>query len=396
MLTPEPPYPLRGGGAYRVASLLHYFASFAEIDLILISESGRPALLPPGVVRRQSVIPLPKHGKGLVERYLRNARRAVTGVPPLIDRLAGLEHAIEAAIAGRRYDIGLIEHFWCAPYVAPLSRVCTRTVLDLHNVESVLHKRCASVSRGVIAAGHARFAGMSQRLEAEWLPRYSLILATSPEDAALIHRIAPAARCLVYPNALPWVDTPQSTAGPDVVFSGNFEYHPNIDAVQFLTREIWPEVHRRHPARKLRLVGRGDAFVRHFVPKGMNIEMSGPVESAFDEIGKAALVIAPLRAGSGTRIKILEAWAAARPIVATTLAAEGLAARSDDNILLADSPAAFADAIDRVLYDAPLARRIGAAGRLTFESHYTWNAAWKALNLNPQVTQSTELNRYTV
>lgn len=396
ILTPEPPYPLQGGGAYRIASLLHYFARFADVDLILISESGKPALLPPGLVRHQSVIPLPKHGKGLVERYLRNARRALTGVPPLIDRLSGLEHAIQSAIGGKQYDLGVVEHFWCAPYEASLSSVCARTVLDLHNVESVLHQRCAPVSRGAIAAGHARFARMSRKLESEWLPRYSLVFTTSEGDAALIKEIAPGARTVVYPNALPWVEAPQSLPGGDVVFSGNFEYHPNIDAVRFFTREIWPEIHRRHPERKLRLVGRGDTFVRHFLPDVMNIEMTGPVESAFDEIAKAAVVVAPLRAGSGTRIKILEGWAAARPVVATTLAAEGLAARSEDNILLADSAAAFADAMDRLLNGAALAQRMGAAGRRTFESKYTWNASWKALDTNPQLTQSTELNRYTV
>ena len=97
MLAPEAPYPLHGGGAYRTASLLHYFAGFADIDLVLISESG-PALLPPGLVRKQSVIGLPAHGNGTLERYFRNARRALAGVPPLVDRLSGFGPAILQAI----------------------------------------------------------------------------------------------------------------------------------------------------------------------------------------------------------------------------------------------------------------------------------------------------------
>lgn len=395
MLTPEPPYPLRGGGAYRIASLLHYFAEPCDVDLILISESGDPALIPPGLVRKQWVIPLPRHGKGTIERYLRNARRAIAGVPPLIDRLAGLESSIGHIVQGRHYDLCLVEHFWCAPYIEVLSPVCDRTVLDLHNVESVLHKRCGAVSKGVVAAGHRRFAKMSERLEAEWLPRYSAVLATSAADAALVSQIAPEARCSVYPNSLPWVERPQRSEGRDIVFSGNFEYHPNIDAVQFLIGSIWPEIHRRHPGLWLRLVGRGDKFVRHLVPPEMNIEVTGAVENAFEEIAKAALVIAPLRTGSGTRIKILEAWSAARPLVATSLAAEGLAIMNGDNILLADSASTFADAVDRLLSDGEYRQRLADAGRLTFESNYTWQAAWRNLNINLQLTLSNELNRYT-
>ena len=81
MLSPEPPYPLNGGGAFRTASLLHYFAQLGPVDLILLSQNGKPALLPPGLVRSQQVIPLPRHNASVVARYARNARRAVRGIP---------------------------------------------------------------------------------------------------------------------------------------------------------------------------------------------------------------------------------------------------------------------------------------------------------------------------
>jgi hypothetical protein len=190
LLTPEPPYPLDGGGAFRTASLLHYFARFAQVDLILISLNGQPAPLPPGLVRTQRVIPLPYHNPGVVARYVRNASRAMRGVPPLIDRLAGLSKPIERAIGSLHYDLGIVEHFWCAPYVAQLERSCTETVLDLHNVESVLHERCAMLDNGLIRAGHRRFAAASRKLESALLPRFSTVLATSEEDARLVRGIA--------------------------------------------------------------------------------------------------------------------------------------------------------------------------------------------------------------
>jgi glycosyltransferase involved in cell wall biosynthesis len=395
MLAPEAPYPLHGGGAYRTASLLHYFAGFADVDLVLISESGRPALLPSGLIRRQSVIGLPSHGKGTLERYLRNARRAIAGVPPLVDRLSGLGPSILQAIGEDRYELGIVEHSWCAPYINEIASVCKVTVLDLHNVESVLHQRCAAASRGLVKVGHKRFARVSQTLESKLFPEYSLILATSPKDAALVNRIAPSARVAVYPNSLPWVETtriemPQVAVRPFIAFSGNFEYHPNIDAVRFLLDEIWPEIRRRHPEFRLRLIGRNsDSF------RAPGVEATGPVEDALSEIGAASVVIAPLRIGSGTRIKILEAWASGRPVVATPLAMEGLNFEEGHDVLLATTVTELADTVDLLLADPQTSERIARAGRLRFQSEYTWEAAWRTLALIPQLMLSNELNRYT-
>ena len=382
MLSPEAPYPLNGGGAYRTASLLHYFARFASVDLILICDSGQPAELPKGLVTSQQVIPLPVHSRNVVARYVRNARRAIQGLPPLIDRLAGLDQQIEAAIGGRHYDLAIVEHFWCAPYLDLMKKVADRTLLDMHNIESVLHDRCAAVTSGPVSAGHTRFASAARRMEASLLPRYSIVLAASASDSFAIRTLAPGSRVIVYPNSLPGVEVPQLTERPRVVFSGNFEYHPNIDAVEFLVKEIWPEVHRRHPVLELRLVGRGDQFIRHLLPPDSNIHVTGPVDDAFYEISQALLVVAPLRAGSGTWIKILEAWAAARAVVATPLGAEGLDTHDSGNVAMAGDAGGFVAAMDWLIGDTISRRRIGMAGRRTFETRYCWDAVWRNLDID--------------
>jgi len=406
ILSPEPPYPLHGGGAFRTASLLHYFARFAQVDLILISESGRPAPLPTGLVREQKIVPLPHHNRGMVARYLRNASRALRGVPPLIDRLAGLSAPIEGAIlelGSRRYDLGIVEHFWCAPYVDLLAKYCTQTVLNMHNVESMLHERYAGLpgTEPLVRAGHRRFAAASRKLESALLSRYSAVLAASEEDARLTRERAPESRVQVYPNSLPRVVLPQSREYSRLVFSANFEYQANIDAVRFLVNEIWPRVLKEakplHPDLRLRLVGRGDGFIRHLLPnlEAYGIELTGPIDDALAEIAQARIVVAPLRAGSGTRIKILEAWAAARCVVATPLAAEGLDARDEVNIALESDPARFAARIVRLLDDDASRQRLAVGGRHTFEDLYSWEAAWKTLDLNLQLTLRSGFDRYT-
>ncbi len=391
IVSPEPPYPLHGGGAYRTAALVHYFAQIAPVDLIYISNTGQPALLPEGLVRSQSVIALPPHGNGKAARYFRNAMRAGLGVPPLIDRMSGLGGRIEEAIAGRRYEIGVIEHFWCAPYVEEISRAASRTVLDMHNVESVLHERCAASEGGLAALGHRRFAPASRNLEAKLLPRFDAVLAASEEDAAQISRISPAAKTMIWPNALPMREIPRVERNGTVGFSGNFEYHPNIDAVRFLVNEIWPLIRLRYPDLKLRLIGRGDHHIRGLIRHDNSIEATGQIEDAMAEIAACEVVIAPLRAGSGTRIKILEAWAAARPVVATRMAAEGLSATHNDNCLLEDAPEQFASAVVYLLDSSQERERIGMRARRTFEHCYTWRAAWDQLDFLLQVLRSEEL-----
>lgn len=380
MVSPEPPYPLNGGGAFRIASLLHYFAARGPVDLVLFSESGQPAVLPPGLVRSQMVIPLPIHTKDTLARYLRNARRAINGVPPLVDRLAGHDTRLESMLAGKHYEIGIVEHSWAAPYLRQISRVCEKVVLDLHNIESVLHRRCGETSSGLVAAGQRRFAECSRSLEAEWLPKFSLTLTTSETDAAVARQIAPGSRVAVYPNSLPAAEVPQVEEEPLVVFSGNFEYQPNIDAVEFLMTAIWPEVRKTCPGLRLRLVGRGDKFIRHLIPSAFEVELTGPVESARAEIARAAIVVAPVRAGSGTRIKILEAWAAQRPVIATFLAAEGLNCENNHSIVIVEEPMEFGRAIARLNADPARRAEIALNGRRVFEENYTWPAAWRNLD----------------
>jgi glycosyltransferase involved in cell wall biosynthesis len=384
VLAPEAPYPLAGGGALRTASLVHYLARTRPVDLIVFRQPGAPdpaEQLPAGLARRVSVILLPATGRGRAARAVRNSARLLRGVPPLVDRFAGFEREVAEAIAGRHYGIGLIEHSWCAPYWDRIAPACQRTALDLHNVESLLHARCATVEGPAEALAHRLFRRASLALERTWLPRFSLVLATSEEDAVAARAIAPAARVAVYPNALPIMPLPPSADNEVVVFSGNMEYHPNIGAVRFFRQEVWPRLRARWPALIWRLVGKNPEAVRRFTAGDPRIEVTGPVEDAVRELAQARVAVVPLLAGSGTRLKILEAWAAGRPVVSTTLGAEGLPVRDGENLLLADGGAAFAAAVSRLLESGDLRQSLGRAGRLLVEKEFTWEAAWKKLPL---------------
>jgi polysaccharide biosynthesis protein PslH len=186
---------------------------------------------------------------------------------------------------------------------------------------------------------------------------------------------------VVYPNALPMAPCLRPEKQDVVVFSGNLEYHPNIMAVRFFRREIWPLLRARWPDLVWRLVGKNAHAVRRFTEGDPRIQVTGPVADAIVELAPAKVAVAPLLAGSGTRLKILEAWAAGCAVVSTSLGAEGLDARDGEHLFLADDAAGFAGAVSKLLESAELRVRVAAAGRELYERCYTWQAAWARLDL---------------
>ena len=383
-LLPEAPYPLAGGGALRTASLIHGLARSHELDLIVFRQPMAPdprKLIPPGLAQRISVIDLPANSRSVAARSIRNAVRLIRQVPPLVDRFSGFEREVAAAIEGRRYELAVIEHFWCAGYWEQVRGVADRLVLDLHNVESALHETCALAEGGAEGLAHRVFGRAALELERTWLPCFSMILAASAADAKLIRPRAGESSITVYPNAIPLPPLPVAAREHVIVFSGNLEYHPNTSAVRFFRQEVWPRLRNQWPDLIWRLVGRNPQAVRQWTQGDGRIQVTGPVDDAIAELGRAQVAVAPILAGSGTRLKILEAWGAGLPVVSTTLGAEGLPARDGQHLLLADDGEPFARAVTRLLQDARLRHEMGCAGRALLENQFTWEKAWQHLDL---------------
>jgi hypothetical protein len=167
-LSAEAPYPAVGGGALRSASLLEYLARSYALHAVVFRQAGdpRPDLaIPPGRVKRLDVIDLPYHSKQPMARAMRNAWRMVGNRPPLVDRFSGFADHISRLLTGEQYEIAVIEHFWCAPYVTQLRPHTKSVILDLHNIESVWHSRLAASENGVRCWALRRFATASVALE---------------------------------------------------------------------------------------------------------------------------------------------------------------------------------------------------------------------------------------
>jgi len=381
-VAPETPYPAIGGGALHSAGLLEYLASRYEVDVLVFHEAGARdpvAAFPGGLAREVSCIELPHHAKSPAARAVRNLGRFLRGVPPLNDRFAGFGDQIERWLRGRRYSLAVVEHFWCAPYQELLARHCDRTVLDLIDIESRLWEAYQHADSWPLAALWGRFHRRSLEMEREWLPKFSLLLATSEADAARARGIAPGATVAVYPNTIPHVFLHHAKKEDVIIFSGNLEYYPNVAAVRYFRGAIWPVLRERWPGLVWRLIGKNAPSIRRYVSGDPRIDLRGGVDDAIESLAQAKVAVVPVLSGSGTRVKILEAWAAATAVVSTRLGAEGLAGRHGEHLLIADEAGDFASAVSKLLGSVEERERIEKAGRRLYEAEYTWEAGWEKL-----------------
>lgn len=210
-----------------------------------------------------------------------------------------------------------------------------------------------------------------------WRERQALRLSAasfvcSSADAITLRKLASTDTVHVIPNTVTVPDHihHNPTSGETLGFIGSFAHPPNVDAVEWLLSDIWPQVRQSRPNARLRIAGPGSRqmFGRTHGKDGIEVLDFVDDLGAFYE--SLNLVIAPLRYGAGTRVKIIEAAGYAMPVVSTTLGAEGLAFNNGTEILIADKAVHFADQCVQLLENQDLAIEIGLAARCSFEHYY--------------------------
>jgi len=179
---------------------------------------------------------------------------------------------------------------------------------------------------------------------------------------------------ITVPNSVVFPLQPGSESEPLVLFVGSMGSRPNAQAVDELVQRIWPLVHARLPAARLAIIGSGAELTQSYPPADPSVSFTGFVEDLASWYRRARVVCCPIRHGSGTRVKIIEAAAHARAIVATPLAAEGLALRNGTEILLRSGPAELAAACLQLLQEPAVAARLGEAARTRAAALYERSA----------------------
>jgi glycosyltransferase involved in cell wall biosynthesis len=203
-----------------------------------------------------------------------------------------------------------------------------------------------------------------------------LTIAVSDDDRQRLAALAPRATTAAIPTG---VDIDYFKPGGRgqipgrLVFSGSMDWHPNEDAIQFFSNAILPRIRARVPHASLTVVGRHPSPALRALAERVGLTVTGTVDDVRPAIDEAEVYVVPLRAGSGTRLKIFEALAMAKAVVSTTVGAEGLTLTSGRNVVLADTPEDFANAVVSLLGSPSMRQSLGDAGRHLVETRYSWD-----------------------
>ncbi|MGA8869205.1 MAG: glycosyltransferase family 4 protein [Candidatus Sulfotelmatobacter sp.] len=246
-------------------------------------------------------------------------------------------------------------------------------VLFQHNVETALWRRLASTESNPVRRLAYKIEALKMaRYETAALSRFPQVIAVSDHDREQMLQMSPGCAITVVPTG---VDTRRFAVAqhaeaqpPKIVFTGSMDWEPNIDAVSYFCREILPQVRAEFPSVVFQIVGRNPhAKVKRLASDSVHV--TGTVPSVADYLRDSTVVVVPLRIGGGTRLKIFEAMAMGKALVSTSIGAEGLQVQSGRDLLLADAPAAFADAVVLLLRNTELRRKYEQAAVKTAAQH---------------------------
>lgn len=398
------PYPPDSGARIRTWEIARRFQPDHEVVFALHVRS-------PADVERVDAIR--RHGFQVIAGRINTGWRAAAtilseilrGAPPLfaLRRSRELENELLRVHARAPFDVIQVEHFELARYARIIGgpRQTVRAIV-LHDVLSIAYARMATVEPNLFWRIWRRYNSLRLKAyERKLLRDYTVCIAVSDPDRARIASVVEPQRIHVFPNcvdsaAKTVLDEPDPGA-PAILFTGLFLHPPNADAARWLLGDIFPRVRALLPQCALYLAGADPPRDLKRLSSQPGVILTGRVDDIASCYARCHIAVAPLRSGGGTRLKILEAMAFGRPVVSTTLGAEGLAVNHGEHLLLADTAEDFARACVRLLQDPALRSGIRSSARGLVERDYRWDDCARAhLRLYESLTASRSLARNAV
>lgn len=395
VVTPQLPWPLDDGGRIGLWQMLWSVGSGYDTTLVsLVPAGSEGAPLPAPLANLAAEVVRIPHAPpprpvalfhGLAGRWPYTLARY---------RNARLDAALRRLTVERRPAFVLLNHLHLATYLDACSGA--PVVIREHNVEFLWLERYAATVMNPLARAYVRQqAWRMRRAEGDLCRQADLVLAIHDEEARLLRAIAPRARVETVPVGIDFgrFDPHAPEFPPIVLLVGSYRWRPNVAGALRFLRDGWPRVRRRMPAACLRVVGQDLPRELAAAARSVGAEPVGYVESIAAEFARASVMVVPLWAGAGTRVKIVEGLAAGVPIVSTSLGAEGLGLRPGEHFLGAETPEAMGEAVADLLASPARAESLARAGQAYVRASFSLEAVARRVielcsSLTPSVRRS--------
>ncbi|MBE2195430.1 MAG: glycosyltransferase [Anaerolinea sp.] len=386
LLSSQFPYPPHAGGALRSYGLISgLHAAGHELDLLTFVEPDQtpPDATPLGALCSRIVtVPAPRRsGKDRLRDLLLSDQADMTR------RFYAPDYAriLDRMLSERPYDLVQIESLEMCAYLPQITARKQRVIYDALNAESDLQRLIYTVDRRSPSRWHAAFYSFLQwrrlqKLERQVCASVDGVVAVSDADADLLRKLVPGVKIAVVPNGiytaeyLPAPTKQLDLGGAALLFTGTMDYRPNVDAMIWFVESVLDEVRAAVPEVKLFIVGKSPHTRLGKLRDRADVQITGYVQDVAPFLHSASVYVAPLRMGSGTRLKLLQAMAAGCAIVSTRIGAQGLNVSNGREMILADEATSFAQGVVALLRDPEGRKRLGTAAQSLACAEYDWSA----------------------
>ena len=391
------PHPPKAGVLLRAYNMVRELARHHEVDLLAFHQEALMAPLVEnldqgistardvlaGFCGRLEFFPTPidtlPRGRELVA-----LKGLLTGSAYNLDWLRSRDFAavLRRWMADGAYDLVHFDTISLVPYKRLIG--ATPAMLDHHNIEShMLWRRADNESSPVPRWYYRREAAKLEACERRHCPAFALNITCSDLDTERLRQIAPGARVETVPNGVD-VDFfrpgDRRQVADRLIFVGTLNWYPNVEAVRYIAREIWPGLKQRLPGATIDIIGANPPQeLLDLAARDRSFRVHGFVDDLHPFMDEAAVYVCPIMDGGGTKLKVLDALAMAKAVVAHPIACEGIAVTDGLDVRLAETPAAFIDTICALCGDEAARLSLGRAARRLAESRYAYDAIGRQL-----------------
>ncbi|MBZ5496002.1 MAG: TIGR03087 family PEP-CTERM/XrtA system glycosyltransferase [Acidobacteriia bacterium] len=376
------PYPPERGGKIRPFNMIHWLHDHGhEVTVVSIARSKQELEKGKGLYafchRYDAALISPLRG------WLQAALFALSPLPSSLGYfyVPGLRERVRRILQNERFDMLWVHCSSVAQYV--LDHDSCYRVMDFGDMDSEKWFRFARQRAFPLSLGY-QMEGIKLRRYEERLARaFNCCTVVSRAEKRTLDTFGFPVSVTVIPNGvdIDYFNNPTGNYDPrTLIFLGQMDYYPNVDAVEYFCNAILPLIRRELPDVRLQIVGNSPNRRVRNLARIPGVEITGPVPDVRPYLIKAAVSIAPLRIACGIQNKVLESMAMRVPVVASSGAFDGITAVENEDLLVDDSPEGFASKVVALLNDPALRDRIADAGRRRIERSHTWPACLAVLS----------------